>query len=196
MMIEFGWMQISAGLVLMVIILVAVWRRKKNMSYLFFSIVFWIYLLGVFSVVIFPFPIRLANPNFTLNINLVPFYFGSCFDELPALCFRIIFANILLTIPFGFWINFLARIKPKHIFWLAVGVGMTFETAQLVISLITRNSFRAVDINDLILNALGILIGYGLFKVFSVVYAYVIGRFGIQPRHIFAYILGMVSNSD
>jgi len=56
--------------------------------------------------------------------------------------------NILLTIPFGFGINFLARVRPKGIFWLAPAVGLGLELAQLCISLLSRSGSRASDIND------------------------------------------------
>jgi len=149
--------------------------------------------MGVVSVVVFPFPIDIPNPNFKPSINLIPFYFGSCFDYLPALCLRNIYENILLTIPFGFGISFVMQFKPKNIIWLALAVGFAFELTQLIISLLFRTAFRSVDINDLILNAIGVLLGYGIFKIFGWLYLFVTHRFSIQPKTIFAYIYNILT---
>ena len=192
MMIYFGRSQIYVGLAALALSLIILWKRNKSLSYLFFFSIFWIYLMGVVSVVIFPFPMDIPNPDFKPSINLIPFYFGSCFDYLPALCFRGIYENILLTIPLGFGISFILSLKQKHIFWLALAVGLTFETVQLIISLAFKTAFRSVDINDVILNAVGVLLGYGLFRIFGAVYSFIIHKIQIQPRYIFAYVYDIV----
>jgi len=99
------------------------------------------------------------------SINLIPFNFGDC--SILDLCVRSIIENIILTIPFSFGINFLVKIKTKYIFRLAFVVGFGFEFSQLVISLAFRSAFRTIDINDVILNGMGVLIGYALFRAFA-----------------------------
>lgn len=195
-MIYFNETHFLIWFVSLVIILIVLWMQKKGFSYLLFFAIFWIYLMGVVSVVVFPFPIDSSNPNFRLSVNLVPFNFGSCFDYLPEACFKTIHENILLTIPFGFAINFIAFIRSRNIVWLAVAVGLVFEFSQLVISLTFRTSFRSVDVNDVILNATGVLIGYSIFKIFGWLYAVVIYKFQFQPRHIFADIYDIVRHQN
>jgi glycopeptide antibiotics resistance protein len=155
-------------------------------------------MMAVVSVIVFPFyiPENFSEFGNKLSINLVPFDFESCFDDLPALCFRSIYENILLTVPFGFGVSFITRINPKRIAWLAISVGLVFEIAQLVIVLIFHASFRTVDINDVILNAAGVLLGYGIFCVFGVIYSFIIQKLAQQPRHIFAYIYDVVHNQN
>jgi len=152
--------------------------------------------MGVISVVVFPFPVGYSNPEFRLNINFIPFSFGSCFDYLPEICLRTIYENILLTIPFGFGISFIARIKPQNIIWLAVAVGLTFEIIQLLISLIVRNSFRSVDINDVILNTIGVLVGYAVFRVFGWLYFAITEKFEIRHKNVFAYVYDVVCHTN
>jgi len=191
-MIYFTSTHLLIGLVALAISLVILWIKKKSSSYLLFFAIFWIYMMGVVSVVVFPFPIGIPNSNFKPDINLVPFDFGYCHPEMLSLCIKNLYENILLTIPLGFGVSFIARIKPKNIFWLAIVVGFTFELAQLFISFAIRSSFRAVDVNDVILNATGVLLGYGIFRIFGWLYSYVTNRLKIQHRYIFTYIYDVV----
>jgi len=189
-MLYFDQTCLAIGISLLAIILIFLRWQGKNISYLLFFSLFWIYLLGIVSVVVFPFPIGVPNPGFKPDINIIPFYFGRC--SFQELCFRQVYANILLTIPFGFGINFLARIKPNNVIWIAPSVGVMLEFTQLIISLITRSSFRVVDINDVILNATGVLLGYGIFRLFGAIYSFITHRFQIRHRYIFAYIYDIV----
>jgi glycopeptide antibiotics resistance protein len=194
MMINFGWAHIYAGLGILVAALIMLWKQNKSFSYLLFFSIFWIYLMGVVSVVVFPFPISIPNPDFKLRVNLFPFRFGDC--SFLVLCIRNIYENILLTIPFGFGINFIARVKPGNVVWLAIAVGLTFEITQLVISLIFKSAFRAVDINDVILNATGVVLGYGIYRTFVWLYSFTILKLQIRPRYIFAYIYDIVRQQN
>lgn len=196
MLIEFGWTEICVGLLLLALTLIVLWKRNKSPSYLLFFAIFWIYLMGVVSVVAFPFPApgSYVLTHFKPNINLMPFRFGSC--EFEDLCIRGIYQNILLTIPFGFGINFVARIKSRYILWLALLVGLVCESIQLVISLVVRSPFRVVDINDVLLNSLGVVIGFGIFKLFARLYLYVVSRFALKPKNIFLYIDEIIRTSQ
>ena len=182
--------------VVLALVVVAIWLKSKDHFLAFFAFVFGVYLIGVISVVVFPVAIEYGVSDFKPNVNLVPFDFGYCDAFSMELCIREIYQNILLAIPFGFGVNFIARIKPRNILWLALGVGFTFEFVQLAISLIVRSPFRAVDINDLILNAIGVLIGYGIFRIFGVIYLHVVQWLPSQPRHIFAYIHDIVRHHN
>jgi Glycopeptide antibiotics resistance protein len=190
MMIYFDIYDFLIGVGLLCILLPVIWRRKHKLSYLFFFSLFWVYLLAVVQAVIFPFVINTTSStaSFTPSINLVPFYFGGCFNNMPAQCTAGIADNILLTIPFGFGINFLARVRPKGIFWLALAVGLGLELAQLCISLLFRSGFRASDINDAIFNAAGVLLGYTFFRVFAWLYLRAIDYFGFRPKWLAADI--------
>ena len=196
MMVYFTTVHLFIGSVALFIVLIVLWKQKKSFSYMFFLLIFWIYMMGVVSVIVFPFPIGIPNANFKPDINLVPFDFGCCDPRMLSLCIRNLYENILLTIPFGFGISFIARIKPSNIVWLAIVVGFVFELSQLVIALIFRSSFRTVDINDVILNAAGVLIGYGIFRIFGWLYSAVVHKLQAQPHFIFAYIYDIVRHQN
>jgi len=194
MMVYFTAAHLFIGLSALFIALIVLWRQQKSFSCLFFFSVFWMYMMGVISVVAFPFPVGITNPNFKPSINLIPLNFGDC--SFLILCIRNIYENILLTIPFGFGISFIIQIKPNKIPWLAVAVGLVFERSQLIISLIVHSPFRVVDINDVILNAIGVLLGYGVFKIFGWFYLNITHRFNIQHKYIFAYIHNIAQNHN
>jgi len=182
--------------IILVLVLVVLYLQKKNIFYVISSAIFGVYLIGAISVAVFPFVVDFSNPDFRLSLNLIPFNFGTCFDYLPQNCFKSIFNNTLLTIPFGFGIHFIAHIKPKNIPWFIVVVGCSFEFTQLVMALVFHAGFRAIDINDVILNATGVVLGYGVFRVFGVIYSFIIRKFKQQPRYIFAYIYEIVRNQN
>jgi glycopeptide antibiotics resistance protein len=188
-MIDFGSEHLFIGIGLLGVFLPVLWWRRRSLSFLFFFSVFWFYLLAVASVILFPIVVNTDYPGaiFKPSINLVPFYFKGCFRD-TGLCLRGMLENIALTIPFGFGISFLCRVKPKNIPCIALGVGIALELSQLIISMVFRSSFRATDINDTILNGAGVLIGYALFRLFAWFYLTITDHFKIRHSMIFADI--------
>lgn len=192
-MIDFGSNHLLLGIGLLGVLLPVLWRRRRSLSFLLFFSLFWFYLLAVASVILFPIVINTdySGEIFQPSINLAPFYFGGCFRD-TSLCLRGILENIALTIPFGFGISFLCRVKPKNIPCIALGVGIALELSQLIISMVFQSCFRAVDINDTILNGVGVLIGYALFRLFAWFYLTITDHFKIRHSMIFADIYEVV----
>lgn len=170
MLIYFDERDFVIGVGILCVLLPVLWRQKRSLSYLLFFSVFWAYLLVVVNAVLFPIVINTdyGSTEFTSNINLIPFYFGDC--SIFHLCIKGIIDNVVLTIPFGFGISFLVRIKARDFVWLPLAVGLVFELSQLIISLTFRSGFRAVDINDVLLNGTGVLTGYLSFRLFAWIY--------------------------
>jgi glycopeptide antibiotics resistance protein len=193
LMLEFFPFPLLVGLGILIIILFLLWR-KRSPAYLFCFSVFWLYLLFVVSLTIFPMPLpetivaRTPVIYILSRVNLVPFNFGGLFDNHPNVIFQEIFGNILLTIPFGFGIPFLACLKPKNLPWLAIGAGLVIETTQLGFSLLIGGLYRSVDINDVLLNATGVLLGYALFRGFACLYVAISYRINIKQNGLFAYL--------
>lgn len=204
-MLEFFPIPLLIGIIVMVIVQEILWRRNVSYSYLFFFSLFWIYLLFVIGLILFPMPIPdhfwLVSIQQTLrilsSINLIPFDYGQ-FRHLDPwfLYVREIYQNILLTIPFGFGICVITPILRKNIIWLGLAVGVCTETAQLVMCLVLGSLYRGIDINDTIMNALGVYLGYLLFLLFSWLYMNVIRHFKIKPTGIFAYLHTQAARSQ
>jgi glycopeptide antibiotics resistance protein len=82
--------------------------------------------------------------------------------------------------------------NPKAFIWMPIALGVGIELLQLLISLILRYPYRVIDINDSILNAVGVLIGYGFFRLFSWGFISMTNRFKLEHRGLIAYIQEMV----
>ena len=59
---------------------------------------------------------------------------------------------------------------------------------ERTIGLLLGYPYRIIDINDAPLNALGVLIGYGLFRLFAWVYIAGVGHLGVPRWGLPAYI--------
>lgn len=96
---------------------------------------------------------QLGEPLFNPNISLILFRDGL------SLSFVL---NILLFIPLGFLSPMISRTyeQVKKDLLLGFGLSLIVEISQLF------TLYRATDINDLITNILGTLVGYMCFKLF------------------------------
>lgn len=181
------------GLSILLILLVFLRRRGHDPSYLFFLSLFWIYLLFVFKETLFPIPLfmrQYALP-FDERVNLVPFFFGKYATARSI--FLSAGLNTLLTIPFGFGIHFIVRLKDRDFIWLPLAVGLGIETLQLFLSLLIHHPYRVIDINDVIFNASGVLTGYAFFKAFARLYLAVTQQVGIARRGLLAYMYAVTA---
>lgn len=115
-------------------------------------IVFGFYLVAVLALVGFP---NIAYIRFDVTINAIPFV-GMASDFLNA-CL-----NVLLFVPLGIFLPLLwgkyRDIKHALAFALSMTVGIEFS--QIF-------TFRTTDIDDIITNVLGALIGYCLIRTIT-----------------------------
>jgi glycopeptide antibiotics resistance protein len=78
-------------------------------------------------------------------------------------------------IPFGLGLPFVTNFSIKKVIILGMFFSITIELSQLLIGLITKIPFRIADINDVIFNTVGVLIGYILFlsiiNVFQLIFS-------------------------
>jgi glycopeptide antibiotics resistance protein len=194
MMIYFDEYDLLIGIGILIILIPILWWKKHNLYFIFFFSIFWFYLIALVEVVVFPFVMGTIESGqiFVLTINIIPFYFGDC-SFMPNYCIQGIVDNIVLTIPFGFGICFLLEFRQRSILWVAIAVGIGNELIQLIISYIFRSAIRAVDINDAIQNAIGVLIGYALFRGFGYLYIRIIQETEIHPIGLFIEIYNVVN---
>lgn len=149
--------------------LLLIYKYKLNFRSEIRNLVIYLYLLGlIFIVWLTP------APNFSyLPINLVPF---KTIVELlnNDLSLYIIasnlLGNIILTLPIGIFIVYQwKQIKFLHLLCIALAVPIVIETVQCILYYIGYGS-RSIDIDDVILNMTGILIGYYLSRWASHLY--------------------------
>lgn len=193
---DIGFPVLPIGILTLIIATILLRKQKHSWSYLFFFSMFWIYVMLGLDKVFFPIQINgqfvdaMRQIPLLSHINLIPFYLNQY--PLNALGYLNIMQNIILTVPFGFGINFISHPNKKYIFWSSIIIGIGIELAQLIISLLLRYPYRVIDINDAFLNALGVWIGYGLFRAFSWLYLVLTDRLKIEHQGLSSYIYEVV----
>lgn len=158
-------------LICLAVLIVAVIRsRRRRGKRLFGLILFGIYLMALLFVLFFPIAFPSEWPaNLTrrhtmqalAEINLIPFRHAAYLINQSAAgaLIRDLTMNVILTIPFGFGIAYLKSLKFKQIFLYALAVGISLEGLQLVVKLALGVFYHAIDINDVLMNGLGFLVG-------------------------------------
>ena len=115
---------------------------------------FIIYILLLYYFVTF------QDNNYGTN-NFIPFREIFRYKSMSPLFIRNVLCNILLFAPFGFLISYYIKNRTVlPILILSILVSCSIEFAQGVIG-------RTVDIDDVILNVLGGILGYILYKLGS-----------------------------
>lgn len=128
-------------------------KFKKNFvlykELLSFSFV--IYVICLFYVVTFQ-DVTWSTSNF------VPFKEITRYEFLSDLFIKNVFGNILIFMPFGFLTSYFLELKkPLIVFILSIVTSLSIEYTQLIIG-------RVFDIDDIILNIVGGLIGFLFYK--------------------------------
>lgn len=151
-------------------------RTRKTIN-LLVRILFWVYLIiAVRLLVLKAFPMGLALSYMRADwergvilrglstANFIPFetviMYIKHYGHLNS--FENLVGNIVIFIPFGFLAPFVKSERKRGLaFVMAMGflISMLVEVIQLV------TGFGAFDVDDLILNTLGTVIGYCLYKV-------------------------------
>ena len=117
----------------------------------FFSFVFIIYVLCLFYVVTF-------QDAMWSKSNIIPFKEMFRYSLGSKLFIKNVLGNIIMFIPYGFFVSYFLNLKkPISNFLLVLLVSSSIEVTQLVIG-------RVFDIDDIILNVLGGLIGFYIYK--------------------------------
>lgn len=136
---------------------------------------FGLYLWIVVGLTLFPIPLGVQErqlPGAILaKINWIPYHYLCLIRYFPHYAWVELGGNILLTLPFGFGLPFLAPPKSRFYFLWMLVPGLAIELSQLALSLVIGAAYRSVDINDVMLNGLGALLGFGLFWGFRFIWS-------------------------
>lgn len=126
-------------------------KRRELTLITFFS-----YVMGVLSQAL-----KLGNKE-TSFINLIPFKIiirdiKGLIDGNYLLFLINIVGNIVLFIPIGILIPILWKIKDRYVILIGFLISLSIEITQLFLD-------RVTDVDDLILNTLGVIIGLLVYK--------------------------------
>lgn len=137
---------------------------------------FILYMITIYFLVILPLPNKSDVVQKEGMIRLIPFGFISDFIRetsfvltdpstyLKALfepCFYTVIFNLFMTIPFGMYIRYYFNCNLKKTIILSFLLSLFFEITQLTgLYYIYPYAYRVFDVDDLIINTLGGIIGY------------------------------------
>ena len=129
---------------------------KNNQKFCFykelFMLLFILYVMCLFEIV------TIQDQNYGLS-NFVPFKEIFRYKIGSRLFIRNIIGNILLFLPYGYFASdYLKTKKVRTICFLTMIVSITIELVQL-------NIGRTFDIDDVILNTCGGVLGFGLYHL-------------------------------
>ena len=125
-----------------------------------------IYLTAVASITLFPIPIDYDYENNQLN-NFIPFASIYSLISNGEYAVKNILGNIVMFIPFGIIITLLNYKKISFLKLIFIGLSMSvaIEFLQFLIGYFIGYMYRSVDIDDVILNTFGAMIGFLAVKL-------------------------------
>ena len=118
-----------------------------------FMLIFGIYILCLFQVVTFQDEVDWATNNF------IPFHEIMRYSITSRLFFKNVLGNMIMFFPFGLFVSYYLKSKDYKLpLLLTLVASLSIECVQLAIG-------RVFDVDDILLNLLGGLIGYFLYSV-------------------------------
>lgn len=172
---------VRVSFVILYFILLTIWiiKKKSFLSNLMLLLTI-LYLHELFVLLLLPIPISAkciesfkittaGTPYFNIIPfkDIITFLYNSMKLNAVGMMVRNIIGNIICFIPFGFLFPCLNKsfLNLKKFLLLALLVPISVELVQLIISLSIKVVYRFADIDDVILNFTGILIGFELLKL-------------------------------
>lgn len=154
-----------------------------NTKYATIITLFVIYIAILIKLLFFKYPLgmtfEIVHGNFVPFKTILNYLSG---EPTWIIAIRNVWGNIMLFIPFGIFIPLLCRtFKWKSVLATAFVISATLE--------ITQGIFRAgvFDVDDILLNILGVAIGYGVFVCIKVL-LYNLRRASSQHCYLFKII--------
>lgn len=117
----------------------------------FLNLIFIIYVLLLFQL------LTSTEMNTTSGLNIVPFTEIFRYPIGSKLFIYNVIGNVLVFVPFGYFVSsYIKASRVSHILFISVITSLTVELVQLQIG-------RSFDIDDIILNVAGSIIGFLIF---------------------------------
>lgn len=149
-------------------------RRRFSVARLVMIAGFAIYLMQVLHYTIFPLEFGTAyvatlrsQTRFLDGVNLLPF------KSLSARYLVSVqgWGNVALGVPFGFMLPFVVPVPGwRRMALRGLLFGTAIELTQLIISLFYGFAYRVIDVNDVMLNFAGVMMGYALLRGIASLY--------------------------
>lgn len=155
LMIKTSWPIVAISVVILVSLRIAYLIKNKK-EFVFHRelllLFFVVYILCLFQVVTFQ-DVSWSGSNFIPFREILRYKVGS------KLFFRNIFGNVLLFMPYGFFASYYLKTrKPWVAFILVLIASLSIEVTQLIIG-------RVFDVDDILLNLIGGLLGFYVYYI-------------------------------
>lgn len=146
--------------------------------------VFYIYLAGVVNLTQFPIyategMISQGNSIWE-GLSLIPF---------ATIDMKTYILNVCMTIPFGFGLPFLTKASWSKMVIVSLLFTLLIESSQLIIGASVGYMYRIFDVDDILFNFVGCMIGYLLFLLFRKVLRYFYSGEAFQTPMLFRHIM-------
>ena len=155
--LSYTWPTMVMGVVIAVLLRVTylITERKKIVFHEeLFKLCFMIYILCLFYVVTFQ-DVSWSSHNFVPFKEILRYDFGT------GIFYKNIFGNMLLFLPYGIFIaKYVKTEKISVVLILSFITSLSIEVVQFLIG-------RVFDIDDILLNIVGCLIGFLLYRWFK-----------------------------
>lgn len=154
--IEFTWPMILISVIILVSFRVIYLIKNKEKMVLYKELLmlsFIIYILCLFQVVTFQDDTSWASNNF------VPFREILRYNITSKLFIKNVLGNMIMFMPFGLFASLYLKVEKINLpLMLTIIASVSIETVQLVIG-------RVFDVDDIILNVIGALLGFAIYRL-------------------------------
>ena len=158
--IGFAWPTIVIFLTIVIIMRFAYLFSNKK-EFVFYKEIFLLLFLG-YSLLLFEL-VTEKDVNIPSGTNFIPFTEIFRYEFGSKLFLQQVIGNIILFIPFGYFATYYIKVKkPLNILIVVLLSSGVIETVQYFIG-------RSFDIDDIILNTIGGLIGFLIYRVLDAV---------------------------
>ena len=153
------WPMILIISIILISLRISYFIKNKEKMILYREILklgFVIYIMCLFYVVTFQ-DVSWSTSNF------IPFKEMFRYEIFSGMFFKNVLGNMVMFLPYGFFVSYLLKLDKKEIILLlSLLVSCTIETTQLLIG-------RVFDIDDIMLNTLGGLGGYYIYRLINLI---------------------------
>ena len=158
--VNFTWPMILISTVIMVSFRICYLFKNKERIVIYkelFMLIFAIYILCLFQVVTFQDDASWATNNF------IPFKEIMRYNITSRLFIKNVLGNMILFLPFGFFTSFYLKAEKMDLpVVLTLIASISIEIVQMIIG-------RVFDVDDIILNLIGGILGFSIYSIIRVI---------------------------
>lgn len=152
-------------------------KKKVNFINQLINLSFFIFIFTVIGITLLPIPTdprliqSMIETKTQAHNNFIPFsnFLNAMDYNALSLYFRQIAGNTLLLLPLGFYAPLIwPKVKGfKTVILIGISCTIGIELLQVLISKLIGVTYRSFDVDDIIFNTIGIIVGYFVLKLTS-----------------------------